>query len=237
MESLVSSEEGQFQPYNLQSQMQISEIRKCVENKDYSKASRLIQKLSLVALEKPETQILICEVYEANGDYPKALKCLHQACDQMEENNPLLFDIYKAMGNLYLKCGDIDAAEEKYNLANGINSEDESLIVNYGVLAIQQGDFNKAKERFAHAIEKNSQSDVSWVGLALVHRSFADQDLSRACLLRALDENPMNKIAVANLYEWSVQDGVDMSQEYIQNYIKTHPNDAEMQKIALSQRQ
>lgn len=237
METLMNSTEGQFQPYNLLSQHQVNEIRKYVESKDYFKASQLIQKLPKEIADTPETQILICEVFETNGDYPRALKCLHQACDQMQENNPLLFDIYKAMGNIYLKCGDIDAAEEKYNLAHGINSEDESLIVNYGVLAIQQGDFNKAKERFAYVIEKNNQSDVSWLGLALVHRSYADQDLSRACLLRALDENPMNKIAVTNLYEWSWQDNVDVSADYLKNYIKSNPEDCEVQKLAMSQRQ
>jgi len=237
METLRNSTKGQFQPFNLSSENQIKELRNLVKKKDYIKASLLIQKLPKEAIDNPAAQILICEVYEANGDYPKALKCLHQACDQMEESNPLLFDIYKAMGNIYLKCGDIDAAEEKYNLAHGINSEDESLIINYGVLAIQKGDFNKAKERFAYVLEKNSQSDVSWVGLALVHRSFSDQELSRACLLRALDENPLNKIAMTNLYQWCQQDGVDISHDYVRNYIEYHPNDSEVQKLALSQRQ
>jgi Tfp pilus assembly protein PilF len=165
------------------------------------------------------------------NNFPAALKLLHQVIDDTDPNDPILFDVYKKMGNIYLKCGDIESAEEKYNLANALNSDDENLLVNYGVLSIQKGDYVQAKQRFADVISKNNQSDLAWVGLGLVHRAFADHELSRACLLRGLDVNPYNKLAITNFYQWCHEDYVDSSNHFINQFLTEYPNDFEMIKL------
>ncbi len=166
------------------------------------------------------------------NDFPAALKIYHQILDEIDVKDPVLFEVYKNMGNMYLKCGDIEAAEEKYNLANAINNQDENLMVNYGVLAIQKGEYTIAKSKFAEVIEVNSASDLAWVGLALVHRAHADHDLARACLLRGLDENPFNKMAITNYYQWCCQDGVDFSDKIISDFLDEYPDDKEINTLA-----
>jgi tetratricopeptide (TPR) repeat protein len=215
----------------------LDDLQTYIDSGHYQKVIDHVEALSAEGQSCTRSLLYACQAFEAQSDYPGALKCLHEAIDLSLGDDPILFDIYKAMGNIYLKCGDIDSAEEKYNLAHGINSEDESLLVNYGVLAIQKGDFDQAKQRFAHILENNNKSDVSWVGMALVHRSFADAELSRACLLRALDENPMNKLAITNFYQWCLQDGVDANQDYIEHYLSINSDDDEMNKLAMRQRQ
>lgn len=186
---------------------------------------------------KAENQSLVksllekAEQFTKGADYPGALKIYHELLDEMDRHDPAHFEVYKNMGNIYLKCGDIDAAEEKYNLANAINSQDESLIVNYGVLAIQKGEYSIAKARFSSVIDKNKSSDLAWVGLGLVHRAYSDHDLARACLQRGLDENPLNKIAITNFYQWCLQDGIDFSTNYVDYFLTHHPDDAEMNKL------
>lgn len=170
-----------------------------------------------------------------NEDYPAALKILHQILDETDGMDPILFDVYKHMGNIYLKCGDIEAAEEKYNQAHSINCEDENLTVNYGVLAIQRGEYSAARDRFSQAIQKNTSNDLAWVGLALVHRAHADHDLAKACLLRALDENNYNKMAIVNLHQWSEQDGTDVNSHLLQSYLEKFPSDSEVNTIAVGQ--
>lgn len=167
-----------------------------------------------------------------NNDFPAALKVYHQVIDSIDIKDPLLFEVYKNMGNLYLKCGDIEAAEEKYNQANSINNHDESLIINYGVLAIQKGEYTAAKSRFAEVLKNNMASDLAWVGLGLVHRAHSDHDLARACLLRGLDENPYNKLAITNYYQWCIQDGVDASGQHINHFLEKFPEDSDMTKLA-----
>ncbi len=172
------------------------------------------------------------EQFIKSEDFPAALKIFHQMIDNLDEKDPKLFEVYKNMGNLYLKCGDIDAAEEKYNLANAINSLDENLIINYGVLAIQKGQYDEAKERFSSVLGINGSSDLAWVGIALVHRAHADHDLARACLLRGLDENPYNKMAISNYYQWCYQDGVDAPDGFMNQFLEKFPEDSEMLKLA-----
>lgn len=172
------------------------------------------------------------EALVESGDFPSALKVYHQLLDKMQPQNPLHFEVFKNMGNIYLKCGDIEAAEEKYNQANAINSEDENLIINYGVLEIQKGQYTAAKQRFARVIEQNNGSDLAWVGLALVHRAYSDHDLARACVMRGLDENPENKLAITNYYQWCYQDGVDATSQYINDFLERHPEDQDMLKLS-----
>ncbi len=179
-----------------------------------------------------ESLLKSADGFSKQNDYPSALKVYHQALDVVDEKDPVLFEIYKNMGNIYLKCGDIEAAEEKYNLANAINSQDESLMVNYGVLCIQKGEYRAAKDRFASVVEQNKSSDLAWVGLGLVHRAHADHDLARACLQRALDENSQNKIAITHYYEWCIQDGIDAPDTYIATFLDQSPNDPDMIKLA-----
>lgn len=166
------------------------------------------------------------------NDFPSALKMYHQLIDSLDNMSPRLFDVYKNMGNIYLKCGDIDAAEEKYNLANAMDNQSETLMVNYGVLYIQKGEYDRAKEKFAQVIETNNSNDMAWVGLGLVHRAHSDHDLARACLQRALDDNSQNKMAVTHYYQWCEQDGIDASSSYINKFLEYNPNDADMIKLA-----
>ncbi len=179
-----------------------------------------------------QTQLAEC-LFKMN-DFPNALKILHHVLDDIDPKDPILFDVYKTMGNIYLKCGDIDAAEEKYNQANAIDSTNENLMVNYGVLAIQKSDYIEAKQRFAAVIQQNGACDLAWVGLALIHRHFGDMDLSRACLLRAIDENPYNKVAISHFYQWSIQDGFDPSSDIVSHYMERYPHDDEMEKLTRS---
>lgn len=172
-----------------------------------------------------------------NGDFPAALKSYHSILDKLPPGDPLYFDIYKNMGNIYLKCSDIDAAEEKYNLANAIDSNDESLQINYGVLEIQKSKYTDAKSRFSKVLENNSESDLAWVGVALVHRAHADHDLARACLMRGLDSNPYNKMAITNLVKWCEEDGIDSYPDYISSFLSQFPDDQEIQKLATAVRQ
>jgi tetratricopeptide (TPR) repeat protein len=179
-----------------------------------------------------DSYFLGAEALTEKNDFPGALKIYHQMMDILSDKDPRLFEVYKNMGNLYLKCGDIEAAEEKYNLANGIDSQNENLIINYGVLAIQKGQYSEAKKRFATILDLNTNSDLAWVGMGLVHRAHSDHELSRACLLRALDENPYNKLAITNYYQWCIQDGVDPGDDLLTSYIERFPEDEEILRFS-----
>ncbi len=124
-------------------------------------------------------------------------ECLSYVADEKVE----LFDIFKNIGNIYVRKGDFESAEEFYNKAYSFNNHSDILYVNYGILEMQRGDLNKAKDRFRTALHVNARNDKAWTSLAMVHFEFGDEDLGAANIKKALDLNPTNKTAISFCYQ------------------------------------
>ena len=140
-----------------------------------------------------------------------------------------LFEVYKNIGNILVRKGEFDSAEDFYNRAFTIESKSDSLLVNFGTLEINRDDLEAAGARFRAAIDINPLSDRAWVGLALVHRSKGDFELSWANLERALDLNPSNRTALKLIVEWAVRDGrVQSAALRLEGYLAKDGQDAEM---------
>lgn len=117
-----------------------------------------------------------------------------------------LFEIYKNVGNIHVRAGDFDSAEEYYDKAYTISPDSDILLVNYGTLEIQRGSWDAAVERFRQAVAANPENDRAWVGLAMVHRTMGDLELAKGNIERALDINPANRTALKLAVDWSIQD-------------------------------
>ncbi len=140
-----------------------------------------------------------------------------------------LFEVYKNLGNILVRKGDFDAAEDYYNRAFTIEPKSDTLLVNFGTLEINRDDLEAASSRFRTALDINPESDRAWVGLALVHRSKGDFELSWANLERSLDLNPSNRTALKLIVEWAVRDGrVQNAAVRLENYLAQDGEDAEM---------
>lgn len=140
-----------------------------------------------------------------------------------------LFEIYKNVGNIHVRRGDFEAAEEFYNKAFVLEPKSDALMVNFGTLEVQRDNIEAATERFRSAVDLNSGNDRAWVGLALVHRAKGDFELSWGNLERALDLAPSNRTAMKLLVEWAVRDGrVSSAIARLQNHIDRDQEDAEM---------
>ncbi len=126
----------------------------------------------------------------------------------MDVNIPVaeLFNVYKNLGNIFVRSRDFETAEEYYNKAFSIDPRSDLLLVNYGTLEIQRENLEKALGYFREAIQMNSENDKAWVGLSLVHRHMGDFELSHANIERALDINSKNRTALRLLIEWGVCD-------------------------------
>ncbi len=139
------------------------------------------------------------------------------------------FDVYKNIGNILVRRGEFDLAEEYYNRSFSIDAKSDVLLVNYGTLEINRDNIDAATERFRAALEINSRNDKAWVGLALIHRSKGDFELSWGNLERALDLNPSNRTALRLEVEWSVRDGrIQSAIERMKTYLETDCEDSEI---------
>lgn len=158
-----------------------------------------------------------------------ALQCYVELLSRVDVAEERRFEAYKNLGNIHVRSGDFDAAEECYDKAYTINPSSDVLMVNYGTLEIQRENIEAAIERFRQAVQLNPNSDKAWVGLAMVHRHMGDFELSQANIERALDINPKNRTALNLLIEWEAKaDRFSSSITRLQNYLSIESEDAEM---------
>ncbi|MCB0349613.1 MAG: tetratricopeptide repeat protein [Bdellovibrionales bacterium] len=116
------------------------------------------------------------------------------------------FDILKNCGNILLRLGDPDGAEEYYNKAFTISPDSDVLLVNFGSLALYRGEYNVALSRFREAVSLNDKNDKAWAGLAMIHREYGDSELAWANVEKALDINPGNESAIKLVADWALKD-------------------------------
>lgn len=175
---------------------------------------------SILALAKIRSEQSKSE--EAQDLYFEAAAC--------ESDRPeLFFEIYKDIGNLFVRSGDYEGAEEYYFKAHAINGESDILQVNLGTLEVQRDDWGQARERFGQAILFNNKNDKAWVGVAMAHYNLGEYDLANASLTNALDFNPWNRTAVHLLASWSLKTGKhEPAIHALQNFLSKVDHDAEM---------
>lgn len=173
-------------------------------------------------------------LYKLNRDQ-EALDKYYEALAVLTEENNQLFETYKNMGNIFVRQGDFDGAEEYYNKAYTLNPESDVLLVNFGTLEVQRGDFDKSLYCFRKAVEINPQNDKAWVGLAMVHNQLGDSELAWANIESAMDINPQNRTAVHLAANWGLRDSkVQKAIDGLQAYLATVEEDEDMSLVLIN---
>jgi tetratricopeptide (TPR) repeat protein len=142
-----------------------------------------------------------------NGEDEAALLHYQAAILVASEDSPELFEIFKNLGNIYVRRGDLDSAEDNYNRAHRIQASSDVLFVNMGTLCVQRQAWDEALEKFRAALVLNMFNDKAWVGLAIGHRMKSDRELAWGNLEAALEYNPLNEAALTLALEWGSQEG------------------------------
>ena len=136
------------------------------------------------------------------------------------EHSPEFFELFKTMGNIFVRNGDFDSAEDSYNKAYRLSPESDVLSVNFGTLAIQRQNWEEATMRFRRALEINNANDRAWVGLGICHRLKGDHELAWGNVEAALEYNPLNEVALGLALDWGAQDGREFrALELIRNFL------------------
>ncbi len=162
----------------------------------------------------PEKSIELARAYVANEQNDMALAQLFDVLSQLVEDETLLFETYKNIGCVYLKEKEFDLAQEYFHKAYAIDSKDDTLLVNLGVLEYLKKDITQSLFYLREAINNNQKNDKAWVGLAMAHLEFGDRDLSWSNLTKAIDVDPMNRTALILLNDLAESDS---QLEYCQN--------------------
>lgn len=147
------------------------------------------------------------------GQDQQALDRYFESLAVLSADSEMLFEIYKNIGNIYTRFEDFDAAEEYYNKAYTLDPDSDVLHVNFGTLALQKNEFEKAKQCFHFAIRMNQSNSQAWTGLAMMYHQQADFDLAWATLRQGFDFDHQNKTALQLICQWALT--MNKSQEAI----------------------
>jgi tetratricopeptide (TPR) repeat protein len=173
-------------------------------------------------------------LYRLNRDQ-EALHMYFEALSILTDEHPVLFEIHKNMGNIFVRQGDFEGAEEKYNQAYRLQPDSDTLMVNFGTLEVQRGDFGRSLTCFRRAVELNAKNDKAWTGLAMVHNEMGDQELAWGNLERALDLNPGNRTAVHLAANWATRDRQPLlAITRVENYLETVESDEDMSLVLVN---
>ncbi|MCB0413625.1 MAG: tetratricopeptide repeat protein [Bdellovibrionales bacterium] len=159
-----------------------------------------------------EINFLLAENYYFQQQDHLSLDHYFQAIETLAENPENAFQIYKNIGNIYVKSGHFDKAEEFYGWAEEVERNSDVLAVNFGTLMVQKNEYEQAREYFKRAITINPANDKAWTGLALMNREYGDFELSWANLKMAVELNIENQSAVELAVEWAK---IDNKKEFI----------------------
>ncbi|MEY4617074.1 MAG: hypothetical protein RJB66_2034 [Pseudomonadota bacterium] len=167
--------------------------------------------------------------FETNYYFAKACEGLNESENAREayldaillpsSNLSLLFEAYKNLGNLYLKEKNFDMAEDFYHKAYSLCPDSAVLLVNLGTLEMQREAFSQAIEKYRKALQVDPRHAPAWVGMALVYQSFGEFDLSWASLLKSLDHDSENQMALLLLAKLSLkQEAAPLAVERLMNH-------------------
>lgn len=154
-----------------------------------------------------ENYFYLAEALYELGALDESHQAYSESLDRMEGEEPILFEIFKKLGNIAVRKSDFDAAEDFYNRAFAINPESDILLVNYGTLEVQRGNWEAAKCRFQDAIAINQGCDRAWIGLSIAFKATGDLEIAFANIQRAMDINPKNASGIRLFAEWAIEMG------------------------------
>lgn len=181
-----------------------------------------------------ESSLLLAKTYYDREELDQALDLYFKAATLIVSEDESVFEIYKDIGNIYVRQHDFEGAEEYYHKAFALNPDSDVLQVNLGTLEVQRQDWGEARERFRTALTLNAKNDRAWVGLALSHHALGDVDLALANLSNSLDINPRNRTAVHLMAAWGQKyERRDEAIVALQNYLSEFPFDEDLSAALL----
>ena len=195
--------------------------------KEWEKAEKIL-KIAVDISPLTKTIALYADVLYGLGRNAEALNIYNEMLLDLADEEAELFKVYKAIGNIFVRQGDLEAAEENYNKAFSIDPQSDVLLVNYGTLEIQRGHIQQALERYRQALLLNDKNEKAWVGLALIHREYGDKELGWGNIQKALDLDPSNNTAIQLMADWAVKDHrLPEVIERLEKYLSINDQDSE----------
>jgi len=164
------------------------------------------------------------------GNHPKAIEQLRSAISQA----PRFALAYNELAVQYLKTGHVDQAVETLRDGLGINPDDFTLRLNYGIALLNQKKFERAETELRLATQKSNADSPSaryYLGMALLSQE--KYDAAQSAFESAI-KNGGDKLALAHKYLGGIywhNRRYRQAADELEAYLKLEPNAPDATKI------
>jgi protein O-GlcNAc transferase len=132
---------------------------------------------------------------EFDKNYKKALEIYNKALGKTEED----FKIYLNMGNIYMKLGDNQSAENSYRLSRQANVNYYEADINLAVLKYKERKYQEAIKINNNLIIKGIKDKKIYCNLGNIYKEIGDKENSYSSYKRAIEIDPNYCDAICNL--------------------------------------
>ena len=143
----------------------------------------------------------------------EAEECYLAGLDKISQACPILFVIYKALGEICLLKNNFYQAEEYYNKASALNPNCKDIMFYRAMIYLKEKNYKPAEKCFKEFLKLNIHSAKAWLGLAITRKALGEGELAWSCLEKSLDIEPQNQQALALKKRWqkSILDNISSS--------------------------
>ncbi len=133
------------------------------------------------------------------------------------------YEINKELGECYLFMGELDKAEDYYKKAIGSNGVHADPYLGMATIAVQRGELDKALTLYKKAASIE-ESDKPLAGMALVEMEIGREEDAFEHMVKALEKNPENMVAIFGLIRLAHTLGrLEAVVPHLENYLQLDP--------------
>lgn len=167
--------------------------------------------------------IIQAQKYEEKREYLEAIKIYRKVLSLNPEN----IELYKWLGNVYLRIGEEEKAKEIFVRGLAVQPDNYFFLVKAGLISFRQNDFSPAERYFARALSKKPREGALHFYLARTYHEEAKGKLAEDEYKRALEcgfNLQRTYTNLAYLYEFTLRD-YEQALEYYEKLVSSGSKD------------
>jgi len=167
-----------------------------------------------------EAYLDLSRVHLNRSRYREAADTLKRATRFEVTDSSKKYEIFKALGNCYLKTDELDSAIEAYRSALDIKEKSSEVLTNMGAAYLRMHQYVDAIECYRRAIEINPENAKAFFGLASCSMGKGDKKIAHDLLLKSLRIDINQPTAVFYLIKYAYETKTyEPSEKIVRNYI------------------
>ena len=181
---------------------------------------------NLITAPEPLESIRLAEEQIKQNNFEEALVILKECENDQTLNEDDKFKVNCNIGECLTNLGNTEEAINYFQMAEKLKPDSEKPYIGFGVIAIIQSDYKKAKNEFERATELSYNNEKAHLGLgiSLWNQGMKEQGFKR--YIKSLDINNENlqalNLLVRSAYELNK---FEVAEKYLLKYLDIHPGD------------